>query len=255
MEAYINTDKKSVLLEVTLKSDKMRNGTLIVHDPYFVNTQYTNRDMYVDGEKTFYVRMPISPKVVKVVSTFDIVKIEKKKLPKKFSVSDVQNYNMRTFMVFAQNFCEKAGYLKSGYEYWSDNEIFCIKYLPTLTNENGAESSTPARINKHTGVIEISAKKFRAMTIPMRVALLLHEYCHFWKNKNPASELESDRNSLFMYLGLGYPRYESYVAWLETFDKTPNNGEPHEAHKERLEQIKKIIDEFDKKFLSISFIK
>ena len=256
METFVTTDYEPKLLEVTLTSQQRVKADLVVSNPYLLNTQFTNRDMWVQGNKTFFVRMPITPKSVKVFSTANIVSTKLRDLPRKFTEYDIQNYNLKNFVRFAQEFCAKCGYLKSNKQYGSDNGIFTIKYFEIIRDDNGNEDATPCRINKYTGVMEVSARRFRQMTVPMRFALLLHEYCHFWKNVDPNSEFQSDKNSLFVYLGLGFPRFEAYEIWIRAFDKTPTaNGEPSIAHKKRLAQIRNIIDTYDKKFGEVAFIK
>jgi len=185
METFVKTENKPLLLEVTLSSPHETKGQLMVYDPYYKNTKYINRDLYFNGTKTFYVRMPISPKSAKVFSTCKIEKVVKKDLPRKFNLVDIQNYNIKSFMRFSYEFCTKCGWLKDDYEYVSDDNIYTIQYLKQIRNDNGSVSPTPCRIHKETGVMQVNSEKFRKMTVPMRLALLLHEYMHFYKNINP----------------------------------------------------------------------
>ena len=257
MEKYADTNGESVMLRVTLKSPSRKKVRLSVSNPLQKNTFYCDREEEIQGTEQYYVRMPISPKTAKIVSNAEIASVEAKALRPKFTISEIDNYMMKSFVFFAQDFAEQCGYKPSGYRYTSDDGIFAIKYVDQIVdNINGQSvaSNTPCRISADTGEIEVNASRFRGITIPMRMALLLHEYCHFYKNENPESELEADRNSLFIYLGLGYPRYEAYFAWLETFDYSTKDNDVKEGHKQRLAQIKNIIDTFDEKFTSISFI-
>ena len=79
------------------------------------------------------------------------------------------------------------------------------------------------------------------MTIPMRLAILLHEFSHFYLNETMDDEIEADLNGLLIYLGLGYPRIEAYQAFLETF-----KGVPSEQNKNRYDVINKFINDFEK---------
>jgi len=251
----IRTGKQPILLKVDVYSPKETEARLTVYDTEHKNTLYIDRDMTIKGDDTFFLRMPISPVIARVFSTVQIKKITREELPRKFTAFDWNNYTVRSFVNFIQEFCEKMGYLKTQYKYYSDDRFFEVQYLDILKTD-GKKVTTPARINKFTGVIQVSAERMKPMTVPMRMAILLHEYAHFYKNKDAESEQESDMNSLFIYLGLGYPRYEAYVAWINTFDySTPENEEPYPAHEERLRKIKDIIDNFDEKFKEISFIK
>ena len=51
----------------------------------------------------------------------------------------------------------------------------------------------------------------------MRMAILLHEYSHYYVNKTPSSEVEADLNGLRIYLALGYPRIDAYNVFLNVF--------------------------------------
>ena len=75
----------------------------------------------------------------------------------------------------------------------------------------------------------------------MRMAILLHEYSHFYVNKDINDESEADLNGLLIYLGLGYPRFEGHEAFLKTFINTPT-----EMNKVRYDKIKAFIDDFEK---------
>jgi hypothetical protein len=110
-----------------------------------------------------------------------------------------------------------------------------------IKNKNGVEVNTPARISKRTGVIQVSKKQFEQFTIPMRLAILLHEFAHFYLNEQMDDEVEADLNGLLLYLGLGYPRIEAYQAFLETF-----KGVPSQQNKERYDVINKFINDFEK---------
>jgi hypothetical protein len=114
--------------------------------------------------------------------------------------------------------------------------------VPTIiSSKSGKELETPARISKESGRIQVSQKKFVPDTVPMRMAILLHEYSHFYVNKDINDESEADLNGLLIYLGLGYPRFEGHEAFLKTFISTPS-----EQNKIRYDKIKSFIDNFEK---------
>jgi hypothetical protein len=76
----------------------------------------------------------------------------------------------------------------------------------------------------------------------MRMAILLHEFAHFYLNKNIDDETEADLNGLLIYLGLGYPRIEGYEAFLQVFE-----GSPTPENKKRYDVINEFIQNFEKK--------
>jgi hypothetical protein len=79
------------------------------------------------------------------------------------------------------------------------------------------------------------------MTIPMRMAILLHEYSHFYVNDEMHNESEADLNGLLIYLGLGYPRIEAHQSFLNTFMNVPS-----QQNKDRYDKINKFIQDFEK---------
>ena len=49
-------------------------------------------------------------------------------------------------------------------------------------------------------------------------------------------EIEADRNSLILYMGLGYPRIDAYNVYLDVFENTPT-----ELNKARYDELQKIV--------------
>lgn len=216
------------------------------------NTAFTDRFKTFKGESTFFVRMPVSPEnsLVYVYNeengnlleaqddSFEIESITKEPLEKKLDVIDFSNPYVKSFVNFSTRFCYNAGSLPSG-NYTSDDGKFIIKYLPTIT-DGGQEQTTPARIDITNGNIEISKRQFIDMTIPNRMAILLHEFSHVYLNEDVDDEVEADLNGLLIYLGLGYPRIEAFEVFAKTFMSAPN-----QMNKERYDQIKNFIDNFE----------
>jgi hypothetical protein len=236
---------------VTRKPEKIH---IVVSDESHKNTVFTNRWKTVNGECSFFVRMPISGKysLINIFNeangenadndtSFDVVEIKKLPLEKRLDVVDFSNPTLRSFINFCTRFCFNAGHISSG-TYKSSDGRFTIEYVPTIiSSKSGKELETPARISKDSGRIQVSQKKFVPDTIPMRMAILLHEYSHYYVNQNIDDESEADLNGLIIYLGLGYPRFEAHEAFLKTFISTPS-----EQNKGRYEKIKAFIDDFEK---------
>jgi hypothetical protein len=157
------------------------------------------------------------------------------------NVVDIQNKSVKHFVDFAQRFCFNAPYLATGKSYQSDNGGFMIEYLPTIIDAKGKELTTPARISRISGRIQVSKKQFDQYTVPMRFAILCHEFSHFYVNEDMADESEADMNGLLIYLGLGYPRIEAFEAFLEVFEHYPS-----QENKRRYDKIKNFINNFEK---------
>ncbi|MCE5295093.1 MAG: hypothetical protein LLF94_10850 [Chlamydiales bacterium] len=239
---------------IKVKTKKPEKLQLTVKDENQKHTVFTDRWKTVDGETTFFVRMPVSGKSALISiynqkygqrpkeeeNTFEVLEIRKLPLEKKIDVIDFGNHELRNFVNFATAFAFNAGHIPSG-TYKSSNGKYTIEYLPTIISSNtGKEMETPARISKSSGRIQVSQKKFITSTVPMRMAILLHEYSHFYVNENIDDETEADLNGLMIYLGLGYPRFEAHEAFLKTFIDTPSY-----QNKERYERIKAFIDNYE----------
>jgi hypothetical protein len=240
-------------LLIKVKTDKPEKIHLKVSDADQKNTVFTDRWKTVNGDCSFYVRMPISGKFsliniynekvgeYKEDNSFEVVEIKKIPLEKRLDVVDFTNKDLRSFINFCTKFCFNAGVLSSGTYRSSDNR-FRIEYLPTIiSSKSGKELQTPARINKDNGVIQVSQKKFTPDTVAMRMAIMLHEYSHFYVNTDIDNESEADLNGLLIYLGLGYPRFEGHEAYLKTFINAPT-----ETNKVRYDKIKSFIENFEK---------
>lgn len=241
-------------LLIKVKTDKPEKIHLKVSDEDKKNTVFTNRWKTVNGECSFFVRMPVSGKysLINIYNekfgqnkeddtSFEVLEIKKLPLEKRMDVLDFSNGNLRSFINFCTKFCFNAGHLPSG-SYQSSDGKFSIEYVPTIiSSKSGKELETPARISKDSGRIQVSQKKFVPDTVPMRMAILLHEYSHYYVNKDIDNESEADLNGLLIYLGLGYPRFEGHEAFLKTFINTPT-----EQNKMRYDKIKKFIDDFEK---------
>ncbi len=254
MVYQINTNHDELTLLVKVVTKQPEKIRLIVKDSSMRDTVFTDRYKTVNGEVSFFVRMPVSSKKVYVVvynerignveanedTSFEVVQIKKLPLEKKMDVIDFSDRGLKTFVKFCTRFCYNAGEMSSG-TYKSSDGKYTIEYLPTITYPNGRESSTPARIGVDSGIIQVSQAKFRPMTVPMRMAILLHEYCHFYVNESMHDETEADLNGLLIYLGLGYPRIEAYEAFLKTFINVPSS-----QNKERYDKINKFINDFEK---------
>jgi len=249
----IPTRYEEFTLLVKVKTPKSEKIHLIVRDEDMRNTTFTNRWKTVNGECSFFVRMPVSgknalveiynEKVGKVEQdpSFEVLDIKKLPLEKKLDSLDFSNGDLKSFIAFCTKFCFNAGTLSSG-RYKSSDGKFEIDYVPTIiSSRTGKELETPARISKQSGKIQVSQKKFVCDTVPMRMAIMLHEYSHFYVNENIDDESEADLNGLLIYLGLGYPRFEGHEAFLKTFINTPT-----ELNKNRYDKIKKFIEDFEK---------
>ncbi len=260
MNQRVITSGEELILKVGVRTKSSEQIRIVVSDANQKNTVFTNRYNIVNGDQRFYVRMPLSP-LVALVQVFNDkdgsnagfvmidsngkpgMGIERLPLEKKMDIVDMGNPDVREFVDLAQRFCYNAGWLAAG-NYQSGKIKF--SYLPTIINEElDKESATPARIGEDSAIIEISQKLYVPYTVPMRFAILCHEFSHCYRNEDKYSEVEADLQGLLIYLGLGYPHIEAYQAFLETFIGTPT-----ELNNVRYQKIKKFITDFEQhKFL------
>lgn len=252
MKYRITTANAPITLKVVVKTDSPKKVRLRVFDEENPNRVFTDRYKTIKDQEELFVRMPLSPnKAIVEISPKDgdikakniginLVSVDKVPLERRIDVSDISNPQIRSFVEFAQRFCFNLDELEPNTYYTSSDREYYIQLLPKIQNQNGEELNTPARISKRTGIIQVSKKSFEKMTIPMRLAILCHEFSHFYLNETMDDEVEADLNGLLIYLGLGYPRIEAYQSFLETF-----KGVPSEQNKQRYDTINKFINEFE----------
>lgn len=140
------------------------------------------------------------------------------------------------FLKFAIEFAKKAGYISAGV-YQDDAERYSIVYENEIRNtQTGQPETTPARISRKNGVIEINRKKFIEFTVPMRVMILLHEFMH-WRLKTRV-ELECDFNAINVFLKYGFSKTEAMYAFTKVFDG-------QDRLTERTNEIVNFIENFE----------
>jgi hypothetical protein len=252
MKYRITTGNSPITLKVVIKTDAPKKVRLRVYDEENPNRVFTDRYKTIKDQEELFVRMPLSPNkaIVEVTpkdinvkgkdSGIELVSVDKVPLERRIDLGDISNPQIKSFVEFAQRFSFNIDELEPDTYYTSSDREYYIQLLPKILNSKGEEMNTPARVSKRTGIIQVSKKSFDKMTIPMRLAILLHEFSHFYLNETMDDEVEADLNGLLIYLGLGYPRIEAYQSFLETF-----KGVPSEQNKNRYDVINKFINEFE----------
>lgn len=243
------------MIRVVVRTTSKQNIAFKAYSEAHANTVFTARTKVIDGEESIYIRLPLSPQTLTLTilntkngnlrkgedPTFEVLKVVKEDLQVTLPQTKMDTMLVRNFVAFAQKFAYNAGWIAAPRDYVSTTGNFKIEYLPTIINAKGEEMATPARISTKNGRIQVSQKSFVTMTVPMRMAILLHEFSHYYLNANIANETEADLNGLTIYLGLGYPIREAYEAFGKTFI-----GYPSAQNKQRYD----IIDKFIKEYIS-----
>lgn len=261
MKIFVKSNKEALCVKATVLVAEPMKIYIRLYDKEFPLSIYTDRFATIKHEETFFIRMPISPAVgVLEISSnpnfddmgdkgFKVVELEKLPLKRNLGAFNSASPIIRDFIRFAEKFSSKASYLSANNSIYTSNDgKFRIDYLDNILSADGRPLNTPARINKHTGIIQVSKKKFMKYTIPMRMAILLHEFAHFYLNTEIKNETEADLNALIIYLGLGYPRIDAYNVFTTVFAISDNV-----ANRDRLDVIDDFIKKFDRKYVEMTY--
>lgn len=255
MNFRISTRYDEMCLKVVVKVNRPAVVRIKIYDEQKDKIVLTDRYKTVQNQEDFYIRLPMTSESI-ILSVYDdnignlpkdkenniqVVSVDKTPLEKRMDVVDISNRSIAQFVDLAQRFCFNASYLQTGKTYESDNGEYMIEYVPMILNSQGRELKTPARVNKATGRIHVAKDQFDKYTVPMRFAILCHEFSHYYVNENMDDESEADINGLLIYLGLGYPRVEGYQAFYQVFMETDS-----EANAKRFQRIDNFIRNFEK---------
>jgi hypothetical protein len=267
MRLVFNTNNNPTSYLVDMTTSEPSKMIIIARDAIKPFTFYYKQWYVVTGNRKITIMLPQTPQnlLIEVYNykngnlrngediTFKFG-IKEMPLKTKLSVFDFKKPLVANFIKFAQRFSELAGVVCANksiycfdrfrinyYDVIRDLREYIIKDGKYIKNPSYMkELTTPARVNKTLGIIEISKKYFCQYTIPQRMIILLHEFSHFYYNKEKSNEEEADFNALLMYLGLGYPRIEALDIWVKVFLKADTN-----QNRERYTKIKNFINKFD----------
>lgn len=236
-------------IEITLLIKALYPFTLGIHlyDPQKPNTYFFRRKAQFQSDTTreFQIRLPVSSYALEMDvfdknssddTAFEIIDISAKQMqPPKVWASDSQH----NYLKFAIDFAKKAGYTDTGFYQSSDGE-FLIQYLPVITDPLGKELPTPARISRKMPRVQISKKLFLRYTIPVRVAILAHEGCHWFLNTR--DQTTADLCGLKQYLDYGFPTIEAVYGVTKVFGDYPHMVGPSQV--KRVETIINYIQNY-----------
>ncbi len=209
---------------------------------------YSKRHLHITRQKTIRLKVPIACDWLRVSlkqhkDTSTIVE-EIKVMPDTRCPLQLTDQD-RSFIRFARWFSVEANRLQAGekgtlYQY----EGFTILFLDTI-RENETELTTPARIAKASGIIEVSKKAIAVYTVPMLIVMLLHEYAHKYKNphfgKAIENELTADLIALHIALNLGFDAAEVRNCFKAVFAQKDT-----ELNRRRMGAITEFISLFEK---------
>jgi hypothetical protein len=211
---------------------------------------YAQRRVKLSSPKILRIKLPITPDIltchVEAVHPQD----ENKFLLEEIKVSldtkcpvDLDEKDV-DFIRFAKWFAVNIEVLEAGQKgtiYQSEG--FTILLLDKLLESN-IELTTPARIARDSGVIEISKSAIMTYTVPMLFVVLLHEYAHKFKNpdyeKEVANELTADIIACHIALNLGFDASE-----VEKCYRTIFSNKQTKLNQQRMKAIVEFIRIFN----------
>ena len=252
MHKIIDTDNRSFSLNITISCKGQRTFRVWAEDYGKKNSKYADRNITVEGTRTIFFSFPVSPKQI----FFGCLNAQDPKdndFSIKVETAPLKTYNIaldgetRDFLQLAIQFSQVAGFKMPdprGTIYQTSDGNFTIKYFPIIKTLGGMPMNTPARIGHNTGIIEVAAAKFVNYTIPMRIAILLHEFSHKYKNPKIGleigNEIGADINALYIYLGLGFSKIDAICVFGQVFLKAQTAG-----NQARMRKIMDYINKFE----------
>lgn len=215
------------------------------------NSNYADRIIKVDGERTIYFSLPVTPKAL-LVECYNVNNPKDKNFEIIFEQKDLLGYNIAldqdtvNFLKLATPFSQICGFEKAT----TNGRImskgkFKIRFYDIIRDaKTNKPIGTPSRIGHSTGIIDVAKIKFDPMTIAMRMIILLHEFSHKYKNPKIGleinNEIGADLNALYIYLGLGFSKVDALYVYANIFLKaqSPENMQ-------RMRKIQEYITDFE----------
>lgn len=189
---------------------------------------YALRRISLKQDKAVLIKLPIVPNelTAEITSNYggeQYFKVEQIKLLADTRCPLDLTENDRRFIAFIKWFATEAVRLEAGEKgTLYQNDGFTILYVDKIVND-GIEITTPARIARDTGIIEVSKSATYTYTVPMLIVMLLHEYAHKWKNpeygRAVSNELSADLIAVHIALNLGFDPREVENCFRSVFAK------------------------------------
>lgn len=253
MKRVLDTDNREMRLNISVRCKGKRIFRIYAEDTGKKNSRYADREIKVSGARTIYFSLPVTPKQMTICchdknnprAKDFLVEVEEAPLPTYTIGLDGET---RDFLKLAIYFSQVCGFEKAnakGRLFQTGDEYYTIKYFPVIVDfKTGRAMNTPARIGHQTGNIEVAKIKFDRYTVAMRMIILLHEFCHVYKNPKIGLPIEheigADLNALYIYLGLGFSKVDALYVYANIFLKAQTKG-----NSERMRRICDYIKRFE----------
>jgi hypothetical protein len=254
MHRIYESEKRPMTLYITILCKEKKCFRVWAEEYGKKNSKYADRVINVDKGRTIHFKMPVTPDKL-FIACFNVNNPKDEDFQVILQEKPLERYNIfldndtKTFVNLAIQFSQLAGYKlppKGGIDYQDEERKFLINYTPQITDKSsGKVLNTPARIGHSTGRIEVSADKFLKYTIPMRFAILLHEYSHKFRNPKIGLEISNefgaDINGLYIYLGLGFSKVDAICVFAKVFLRAQSDG-----NMKRIRKIQDYIRRFER---------
>ncbi len=242
----IPANNERFTIALTLRAIQRVSLGIRVYDPDRPNTHYFRRKAQLQQGQQRQLFIPLA-----VSADFLELELYDKQSPEDEVPIALTNFTIqkmppvqvwmtperRRFLEFAISFAQKAGYTPTGF-YDSPKGEFLFQYLPSITDAEGKELITPARISRKMPRVQLSQRLFKTFTIPVRVFILAHEGCHWFLNTR--SEKTADLCGIRQYLDYGFPKIEAVYAATKIFSLHPVGT----AQLQRTKDIMAFIDDY-----------
>ncbi|WP_448519628.1 hypothetical protein [Rhodoflexus sp.] len=188
---------------------------------------YLRRDLRLQaGSHTFTVPLSYLPDAYEIsVSRTEgapVVLTQHEVKPLQIAFPEYPTERDRAFIGFALWLAERLPELQQNRSY-TDSKGHKVHYMPKVADlHTGEVINTPARVDRSTGEIFVSAADLLPATVPMRLFVLLHEYVHF--RNQTTNEFECDRVAANLYRAQGWPKIEALYALTKFFTKPMESG-------------------------------
>ena len=249
----IPSNKRRFIIKLTITALAPFILGIKAYDPHRANSHYFRRKVsfkpsqFAEGkvQRELNIPLPVSPEELELElidkrygddDSFQVEHFEIEQMP---SAEVWAAPEQHRFMDFAIRFAQKAGYSPTGF-YDSPEKEFLIQYLPTITDQDGEELITPARVHRKMPRVQLSKRMMKQFSIPVRVAILAHEGCHFFYNTR--SERKADLCGIKYYLDSGFPSIEAVYAATKVFMLHPETV--GKGHVDRTRDIISFIDDY-----------
>ncbi len=253
----IPTNKERFIIHLRIKAHRPMELGIQGYDPKYRHTYYLRRKarfVKTNEQRTFQLRFPVSSKKMELLifdknamhdRNFSVVSFKVEPME---ALSLWASESEHRFMKFAVSFSQKAGHTRVGY-YDSPNGEFLFHYVDAITDGSGKELITPARTHRLMPRVQISRRLFLDYSIPIRVAILAHEGCHWFLNTR--SQKTADLCGIKKYLDYGFPKIEAIYAMTKIFGSYPELV--GQAQLDRTRDLVHFIEEYIHEKETISY--